>query len=105
MKAYFYLMGASLAEICGTLLIPTSQNFTKLVPTFLMINAYVLSLYLLTFTLKQLPLGMVYATWAGLGVFAVAIFGQIVYAQGINWQSYLGLAFIVAGITMVNIYK
>ena len=70
---YLALLGAIIAEVAGTLLIPTTNQFTKIPNTILMILLYVLSLGLLSFTLKTIPLGIVYSTWSALGVFSVAI--------------------------------
>jgi small multidrug resistance pump len=67
--------------------------------------AYGLSFYLLSLVTEKLPLSAIYATWAGLGVFSVAILSSIFYKQALNWQSVAGLLLIVVGVTIVNIYK
>ena len=68
-KSYLFLTLAILFEVAGTMLLPVSQNFTKLAPTIGLMFAYIVSFYFLTFALQSIPIGIVYATWAGLGVF------------------------------------
>ena len=56
----------------------------------------------MTFTLGQIPLGVVYATWSGLGVFTVALLSYFLLNQSLNWQAMLGLVLIVIGVILVN---
>ena len=104
-KTYLFLVGAIFCEVAGTMLLPVSQNFTKLVPTVSLSIFYLCAFYLLTFVVNKLPIAIVYATWSGLGIFTIAILGYIFFKQTLSWQSILGLFLIVAGITLVNIYS
>jgi small multidrug resistance pump len=74
-------------------------------PTTIAILAYFLSFYLLADVSQKLPLSIVYASWAGLGVFSVALLSYIFYEQELNWQTLLGLFLIVVGVTIINIFK
>jgi small multidrug resistance pump len=56
----------------------------------------------MTFTLGQIPLAVVYATWSGLGVFTVAFLSYFLLNQSLSWQAVLGLALIVTGVILVN---
>jgi small multidrug resistance pump len=67
--------------------------------------AYGFSFYFLALVSQKLPLSVVYASWAGLGVFSVALLSYFFYKQTLNWQMILGLFLIVLGVTIVNIYK
>ena len=98
-------MGAIFFEVAGTMLLPVSQNFTKLIPTFLLTIFYLTAFYLLTFVVNKLPIAIVYATWSGLGIFTIAILGYIFFKQTISWQSVLGLFLIVIGVILVNSYS
>jgi small multidrug resistance pump len=104
MNTYLLLFTAILFEVAGTMMLPLSQNFTKGFPTAILIASYGLSFYLLSIVSTKLPLS-VYASWAGIGVFSVALLSYIFYKQSLNWQTILGLFFIVIGVTIVNIYK
>ncbi len=103
--AYFYLAGAIIFEVAGTMLLPVSQNFTRLLPSAGLMTAYALSFYFLTFAIREIPLAIVYASWAGLGVFLVALLSWLFYQQALPWQALLGLALIVGGVVLVNTYS
>ena len=104
-KTYLFLFGAILFEVTGTMLLPVTQNFTKLIPTSILTICYLSAFYLLTFVVNKLPIAIVYATWSGLGVFTIAILGYIFYKQTLSWQAILGLFLIVIGVILVNAYS
>ena len=105
LKTYSFLIGAILCEVAGTLLLPVSQNFTKFFPTVSLIIFYIIAFYLLTFVVNKLPIAIVYATWSGLGIFTIAIFGYFFFKQTLSWQAILGLFLIVIGVILVNSYS
>ena len=102
LKIYLFLVGAIFCEVAGTMLLPVSQNFTKLIPTAALSIFYLSAFYLLTFVVNKLPIAIVYATWSGLGIFTISILGYIFFKQTLNWQTVLGLFFIVVGVILVN---
>jgi len=101
-KTYLFLIGAIFCEVAGTMLLPITQNFTKLIPTSFLTIFYLTAFYLLTFVVTKLPIAIVYATWSGLGIFTIAILGYIFYKQSLSWQSIVGLFLIVIGVILVN---
>ena len=101
-KTYLILTFAIFCEVGGTMLLPVSQNFTKIVPTTTLAVLYLLSFYLITFVVDKIPIAIVYATWSGLGVFTVAILGYVFFKQTLSWPAVLGLFLIVIGVVMVN---
>ena len=101
-KTYLILIVAIFFEVGGTMLLPVSQNFTKIIPTTTLTIFYLLSFYLITFVVDKIPIAIVYATWSGLGVFTVAILGYIFFKQSLSWQAVLGLFLIVMGVVLVN---
>ncbi len=103
-KTYIFLFGAIFCEVAGTMLLPISKNFTKLIPTFALATFYLIAFYLLTFVVNKLPIAIVYATWSGLGIFTIAILGYVFFKQTLSWQSILGLFLIVIGVILVNAY-
>jgi len=104
-KTYFFLIGAIFCEVAGTMLLPVTQNFTKVIPTLCLTIFYLASFYLMTFVMDKLPIAIVYATWSGLGVFTIAILGYIFFKQTLAWQAVLGLFLIVIGVVLVNIFN
>lgn len=105
MSVYIFLFMAVACEVLGTMLLPASQNFTKALPTTIMVLSWVVSVYFLTLTIEKLPLAVVYASWSGLGVFTIAILSYVFYKQNLSWQAVVGLFLIVIGVTIVNIFK
>ena len=99
------MLGAIVFEVLGTMLLPASNNFTKLIPTSILLASYALSFYFLAMVSQKLPLSVVYASWAGLGVFSVALLSYFFYQQTLNWQSIVGLFMVVLGVTIINVYK
>jgi len=87
------------------MLLPISQNFTKLIPTALLTVFYLTAFYLLTYVVNKLPIAIVYATWSGLGIFTIAILGYVFFKQTLNWQTILGLFFFIIGVILVNSYN
>ena len=101
-KTYLFLIGAILFEVAGTMLLPVSQNFTKIIPTVALSVFYLLAFYLLTFVVNKLPIAIVYATWSGLGIFTIAILGYVFFKQNLSWQAIIGLFLIILGVVLVN---
>ncbi len=89
-------------EVGGTMLLPVSRSFTKIIPTAVLTVLYLSSFYLLTFVVDKIPIAIVYATWSGLGIFTIAILGYVFFKQTLSWQAVLGLFLIVIGVVLVN---
>ena len=105
MNIYIVLFAAIAFEVLGTMLLPASQNFSKLLPTTILLISYGLSFYLLALLSQKLPLAIIYASWAGLGVFLVAFLGSIFFQQNLPWQVVCGLFLIVIGVAIVNTFS
>ena len=103
--SYVYLIGAILCEVTGTMLLPISKNFTRPLISITLVLAYVMAFYLLTFALKEIPLAIAYATWAGMGIFLITVLGYFFYSESLQWQTVLGLALIAVGVAIVNAYR
>ena len=94
---YIYLLMAVAAETIGTTALQASQQFSKLLPSVIVVLAYAVSFYLLALTLKFMPVGVMYAIWSGLGILFIALIAWIIFGQkrasrtfGIN-HLYLGI--------------
>jgi len=103
--SYIYLLGAIIFEVLGTMLLPLSKNLTKPFISIVLVVAYMLSFYLLTFALKEIPIAVAYSTWAGVGIFLIALMSYILYGQSLQWQSIIGLLLIAVGVAIVNTFK
>ena len=78
-----------------------SQQFTRLWPSVIVVVAYGISFYLLALTLKYMPVGVVYAIWAGLGIVFIAAIGYVVFGQKLDAPAVIGTAMIIAGIVVI----
>ena len=105
MNINIILFAAIAFEVLGTMLLPVSQNFSKLFPSAILLISYGVSIYLLALLSQKLSLAIIYASWAGLGVFSVALLSYVFYKQTLNWQTIIGLFLIVIGVTIVNLYR
>ncbi len=102
---YFYLALAIVAEVAGTSLLKATEEFSKLVPTTFLIIFYVVSFWLMTLALRELPLGVVYAVWSGLGIVLVAIIGAFVYKEIPDLASILGMGLIISGVVVIHLFS
>jgi len=100
--AYLCLLAAIVFEVCGTLLLPASQNFTNVKATISLALLYGISFYFLSIVVNSIPIAIMYATWSGLGIFTLALVSYFVFNQSLNYLSLIGLALIVIGVILVN---
>jgi small multidrug resistance pump len=102
---YLYLALAIAAEVAGTSLLKATGEFTKLVPTAFLVIFYCISFWLMTLALRDLPLGVVYAVWSGLGIVLVAVVGAFVYKEIPDLASLIGMALIISGVVVMHLFS
>lgn len=102
---YFYLIAAVVAETIGTSALQASQQFTRLWPSVLVVVAYAVSFYLLSLTLRYMPVGIMYAMWSGLGIVLIALIGWLVFAQKLDLPAVIGMGLIVTGIVIIQMFS
>ena len=102
---YLYLALAIAAEVAGTSLLKATEEFTKLVPTAFLVIFYCISFWLMTLALRDLPLGVVYAVWSGLGIVLVAVVGAFVYKEMPDLASLIGMALIISGVVVMHLFS
>ena len=103
--AYLYLAIAIIAEVVGTTAMKASEGFTKTLPTLVMVWGYWVAFYFLTLCLssKSMSVGVVYATWSGLGLVLITIVAAVLYHEIPDRWAILGMALIVAGVLVLNL--
>ena len=92
-------------EVAGTTMLQASQQFTRVWPTAGMAVCYGLAFYLLTIALKQMPVGLAYAIWSGLGVVLISIIGLFLFKQKLDVPAIVGLVMIVGGVVVINLFS
>ncbi len=100
---YIYLVIAVIAETIGTSALQASQQFSRFWPSVTVIIAYSIAFYLLSLTLRTMPVGIMYAMWSGLGIVFIAIIGYVVFDQKLDLPAIVGLVMIVGGILVINL--
>ena len=105
MSPYLILIISIALEVLGTVLLPASHQFSKILPSIVIVLSYCFSFYLLALLTDKLPLAVIYASWSGVGIFSITLLSYILYNQTTNWISIAGLLLIVIGVTMINVYK
>ncbi len=105
MKSWLLLSVAILTEVVATSALKASDGFTKIVPSVLVIVGYVLSFYFLSLALKGIPVGVAYATWAGLGIVLITLIAWVLYGQKLDLGALVGMGFILIGVVIMNLFS
>jgi len=100
-----YLALAIVAEVIATSALKASDGLTRLGPSLVVVVGYVLAFYFLALVLRSIPVGVAYAIWAGLGIVLIALVGWLLYDQVPDWPAVLGMALIVAGVLVINLFS
>ncbi|WP_018719267.1 DMT family transporter [Arhodomonas aquaeolei] len=103
MNALIWLAVAITSEVIATTALKASDGFSRPGPSAIVVAGYALAFVLLSMSLKHLPVGYVYALWAGLGMVGVAITGALVFGETFPLAKAGGIALIVAGVVMLNL--
>ena len=102
---YLYLVVAVIAEVVATSALAASHGFTKPMPSLVTVVGYGIAFYLLSLTLRTIPVGIVYAVWSGLGIVLIAAVGAIWFRQSLDLPAVIGLGLILAGVVVVNMFS
>ena len=102
---YVYLALAIVCEVVGTTALQSSDGFTRLGPSMVVVVGYCLSFVFLPWFSKPSPMGVAYAIWAGLGIVLIGLAGVIVHKQYLDLPAMLGMGLIVAGVAVINIFS
>ena len=104
MYGAFLLLGVAIViEVAATAVLPKAQGFTRPLWAAVVLAGYGLSIWLLTLVVKQVPVSVAYAVWAGAGTALVAVVGLLFLDEPLNWVKALSLALIVAGVVGLNL--
>lgn len=99
------LLAAIGFEVVGTTLLQKSEQFTRPWPTLGLAVCYLAAFYLLSLALRQMPVGIAYAIWSGLGVVAISMIGMVLFRQKLDVPAIMGLTMIVGGVIVINVFS
>ena len=99
---YLYLLLAIIFGITSNGFLKTTNGFTNLVPTIMCILTIVICIFFLAKAMMIIPVGFTYATYGGLTITAVTLFGIFKYNQTPNIFGVIGITLIIVGVILVN---
>ncbi|MBL8198127.1 MAG: multidrug efflux SMR transporter [Chromatiales bacterium] len=105
MSHWTYLTAAIISEVIGTSFLKSADGFTRLVPSLIVVVAYVASFYFLSLALKTLALGIAYAVWAGTGVALITLASFAFFGEKLDAPAIIGILLIVAGVVVINVFS
>lgn len=103
MKSWLFLFVAIVGEVVATSALKSSDGFTKLAPSAVVVVGYGVAFYFLSLALKSIPVGIAYAVWAGLGIVLVAGIAWLLHGQKLDAWAFVGIGLIVSGVAVLNL--
>lgn len=101
--AYVFLLAAISLEVVGTSLLNATDGFSRFWPSAACLAAYAGSMFALAQTVKEIPVGVTYAMWAGLGTAAIVAIGVVALGESVNPAKLLGVALVIGGVVILNL--
>jgi small multidrug resistance pump len=102
---YLWLIIAVIAEVIATSALAASDGLTRLGPSVVTVIGYCVAFYLLSLSLRVMPVGIVYAVWSGLGIVLIAAVGTVWLRQPLDLPAVVDLGLILAGVVVVNVFS
>ena len=105
MKQYLILLLAIVCEVVATSALKQTEQFTRLVPSLITLAGYAGAFYFLSMVLRNIPLGIAYAIWSGVGIVLVALVGWLVFKQHLDLAAIIGICMILGGVVVINLFS
>ena len=105
MKNWLFLAIAIVGEVVATSALKSSEGFTRLVPSLIVLAGYSAAFYFLSLALKSIPVGIAYAVWAGLGIVLVAAIAWLFHGQKLDSWALVGMGLIISGVAVLNLFS
>lgn len=103
---HWILLGfAILAEVVGTSAMKASEGFSKVIPSLITVVCYGIAFYLLSLTLRTIPVGIAYAVWSGVGIVLISLVAWALYGQKLDAAGLLGIGLIITGVIVLNVFS
>ena len=105
MNHWLALAIAICGEVIATSALKASNEFTRLIPSIIVVVGYGTAFYFMAISMRVLPVGIMYAIWSGMGTVLVSIIGWLVYKQTLDLPSMIGMGLIIAGVIVINLFS
>ncbi|MEH1127776.1 DMT family transporter [Micromonospora sp. CPCC 206061] len=100
---YVFLIAAIAFEVFATSMLKSTEGFSRLWPTVACLAGYTVSFLALSQAVKEVPVGVAYAVWSGLGTAAIVAIGAAFLGEPITLVKVAGIGLIVAGVVILNL--
>ena len=104
-KNWLFLLVAIVSEVIATSALKSSEGFSRLWPSVIVVVGYGIAFYCLALTLRVIPMGVVYAIWSGIGIVLITLVGWFLFDQKLDLPSVLGIGLIAAGVVVMNVFS
>ncbi|WP_226467798.1 DMT family transporter [Luteimonas panaciterrae] len=104
-SGYLYLAAAIVAEVVATSALKSSEGFTRLGPSAVVVIGYGIAFWCLSMVLRTVPIGVAYAIWSGVGIALIALIGWIVFKQSLDLAALVGIGLIVTGVVVLQVFS
>ncbi|AZA89900.1 Methyl viologen resistance protein C [Chryseobacterium nakagawai] len=104
-RSYLFLALAIVFEIIATTFLKKSEEFSKLWPSVVTVIGYACAFYFLSLSLRQIPVGVTYAIWSGVGIVFITIIGVVAFKQIPDLPAIIGIALIILGVVVINVFS
>ena len=105
MSKWIFLTLAIISEVIGTSFLKSTEGFTKLLPSIIVLLGYCAAFYFLSLTLDSIPIGMAYAIWSGVGIAAITVVSVVFFEQKLDFAAVIGMGLIIAGVVVLRLYS
>ena len=105
MNRWILLSLAILSEVVATSSLKSTEGFTRLWPSMIVLIGYCAAFYFLSLTLDTIPIGVAYAVWSGIGVVAIALISVMFFDQRLDTPALVGMGLIIAGVVVLRVFS
>jgi small multidrug resistance pump len=100
-----FLAVAILSEVAATSALKSSEGFSRLLPSIIVVIGYGVSFFLLSLALRSIPVAVAYAIWSGVGQALIAAVAWFAFRQTLNAGELAGMGLIVAGVVTLGFFS
>jgi len=104
-KNWIFLLTAIISEVIATSALKSSDGFSRLWPSVLVVLGYGIAFYCLALSLKVIPMGVAYGIWSGIGIVLITLVGWLLFDQKLDLPALLGIALIASGVIVMNVFS
>ena len=94
-----------MSEVIATIALAESESLSKLIPSIIAVVCFVAAFWLLSFPLRTMPAGIVYAVWSGLSIVLITAVAWVWAKQALDMPALIGIALITAGVIVMNVFS